>query len=74
MTWVWVFFATALIDVLWTRTVAATAARKALPAASWGTALYVVGNLVTLSVVGDPVLLLPGSAGAFVGTYLAVRR
>lgn len=72
--WLLVLLATALIDILWTRCVAATADRKALPAASWGTALYVVSYLVTLSVVSEPLLLIPGAAGAFVGTYWAVRK
>lgn len=74
MTWAWVFVATALIDVLWTRCVAATADKKALPAASWGTALYVASSLVTLSIVADPLMILPGALGAFVGTYGAVRQ
>ena len=74
MTWLGIFLATALIDVLWTRTVKATSQQKPIPAASWGTALYVASSLVTLSVVSDPLLLIPGAGGAFVGTYLAVRR
>lgn len=74
MTWLGVFVATALIDVLWTRCVAATAERRAIPAASWGTALYVASSLVTLSVVAEPLMIVPGALGAFAGTYGAVRR
>ena len=69
-----VFLVTAATDWLWTRCVSATVLRQEWRAASWGSVLFATSSLLTVSVVDDPWLVLPASAGAFVGTFLAVRQ
>lgn len=68
-----VFLVTAAIDWIWTRCVQATVEKHRWQAASWAAVLYAFSSAITISVVGDPWLVLPATAGAFVGTAIAVR-
>ena len=68
-----VFAATAVVDVVWARYVRHIADSRAVPAALYATAIALIGGFVTLTYVGDPVMLLPMSLGACFGTWLAVR-
>jgi hypothetical protein len=72
--WLFMFCATAAIDVVWARYTVAAAERRALHAAFWSAAIYIGGSVTMLAYIADNVLLLPCVLGAFAGTYVGVRR
>jgi hypothetical protein len=43
-------------------------------AAAWAAVLYASSALLTVSVVDNPWLVLPATAGAYLGTWLAVGK
>lgn len=61
------------MDVIWTKLTIATTERAPAVAAAWSTALYVLSTLAVFSVIHDLGLLMPAAAGAFLGTYVAVK-
>lgn len=69
-----VFALTALIDVVWARYNIACAEHRPLSAASWSMAISAGGSLTFLAYVDNHAMLVPSIAGAFVGTYVGVRR
>lgn len=71
--WALAFAALVLVDVVWALYVKALAAKKAATSAFWSVFIYLIGSSVMLKLVEDPNLLIPACAGAFVGTYIAVR-
>lgn len=73
MTALAVFLVTAALDAVWTWYVQGLAAKRVWQAATCAASLILLGAFNTVSIVGNPWLALPASAGAFVGTYLAVR-
>lgn len=68
-----VFLAMFATDMMWAMYTRQVADRKPLAAAAASVGLLVMGALVTLSYVTNPILLLPAAAGGFAGTWLAVR-
>jgi hypothetical protein len=69
-----VFVVTAAIDWMWTRCVACTVEKLRWRAAAWAAVLYASSALLTVSVVDNPWLVLPATAGAYLGTWLAVGK
>ena len=69
-----VFLVTAAIDLAWTRCVRATTERLRGQAAAWAVVLYLLSTYATVSVVADHWLVLPATAGAYLGTWLAVGK
>lgn len=63
-----------LMDVIWTRLTQATVARAPGVAAAWSTSLYLLSTYAVYSVIHDLWLLIPAAAGAYLGTYVAVKR
>lgn len=68
-----VFVLLFVMDVIWVRLTLATTQRAPAVAAAWSTALYVLSTLAVFSVIHDLGLLVPAAAGAFAGTYVAVK-
>jgi hypothetical protein len=69
-----VFAAVAVADVLWTLYILATSERRAALAAWCSTGIVLAAAFTTLAYVEDPRYLLPAGLGAWIGTYVTVRR
>lgn len=66
-----VFILMFIYELLWVRCVSALSGRP-IVAAAWSVALFLVGTLSVLDMVGQPYLLIPAAAGAFFGTFMMV--
>jgi hypothetical protein len=71
VTWIAVFFATAIGDWAWTNYVRSVAEARKYAAAGWSSAIVGVGSLVTLGLVESGWNAIPAVLGAFVGTLAA---
>lgn len=69
-----VFLSALILDWLWALYIRRSADGRAVSAACFAALLYVLGAYNMVSIVGDWWLAIPASAGAFVGTLVAVRR
>lgn len=69
-----VFGLVAVGDICWARYTAHAADRNRVRASLWATAIYLVGSMTVIQYTGDHRLIVPAIAGAFVGTWLGVRK
>lgn len=69
-----IFLLDAGIDWVWAKYNIACADRRPLQASTLAAIIISIGSVSTLMFVHDNWLILPGAAGAFVGTYIAVKR
>lgn len=69
-----VFLATATADVFWTKYMLEVAEKRAAWAALWSAGIIGLGAFTVVSYTHDARMLVPAMAGAFVGTFLTVRR
>lgn len=69
----YVFAAMALLDFVWARYTAAVTAKGAFKSAGYAATILFLNGSVVLGYASDPWMLLPAGAGAFVGTYFAVK-
>jgi hypothetical protein len=69
-----VFLAMLIGDSLWAKWMLATSKRQPVPAAAYSSAIILVGGFTAVAYVNDPRYLIPAALGAFVGTYVTVRR
>lgn len=69
-----VFFATALADFFWAKYILAIGGRSAGLAALWSSAIVMVNAAAIVVYVREPATIGAAVAGAFLGTYLSVRR
>jgi hypothetical protein len=74
MTWVFVFTATVIADVIWTEWSKAVTAKHAELAGLYAAGIILCGAFVTIEYVRDSSLVLPAALGAMLGTWLSVRR
>ncbi|NDD52631.1 hypothetical protein EBZ39_01920 [bacterium] len=65
---VYVFF-----DVLYALYVICVSRRQAISASAISSVLYSLGAYGTMNYLHNPLYLIPLAAGAFLGTYIAVR-
>ena len=69
-----VFASLFALDFVWARyTFAMTSGRPAI-AGSYASVLIVLSGAAAIGYTSDPWMLIPAAAGAFLGTYAAVRR
>lgn len=68
-----VFAAVAALDFVWAKYTYAITTKRATLAGFYGAVVFLLSGVATLGYVASPWLLLPAVAGAFVGTYAAVR-
>lgn len=61
-----------VLDLLWAWYTNAVAAKHIGAATIASGFIYLVGGYVTVQYVQDPTLLIPATAGAMLGTYVAV--
>lgn len=69
-----VFLAVIVVDFAWAKYIKTTAERKAVSAGLWAMFLYVLGGYVVTQYTEQPLMLIPASLGAFVGTYLGTKH
>lgn len=69
-----VFVAMVAADACWAKYMRYVAEGHATKAATWSAAIILVGAVAVVSYVNDHRLLIAAVLGAWVGTYLAVRR
>jgi hypothetical protein len=68
------FLAAAGVDILWAKYTVAAAERRAWYASTWSIGIYLAGSLSTWVFIHQPDTIWASCAGAFVGTYIGVRR
>ena len=73
MKYLLVFFAMTALDFCWARYTVATSRLNALRSGIWASLLILLSGFVTTSYVADHTMLLPACAGAFIGTYIALK-
>ena len=59
------------LDFVWVRYMRSATHGSPLAAANYSAVLFGLGALNTLAYVADPLLLIPGAAGAWAGTFVA---
>lgn len=69
-----VFVAYGLVDALYALYTLATVQRRALRAATYSVATYLLLGSGVIAFAHSAWYLLPAAAGGFLGTYLTVRR
>lgn len=68
-----VFGAMFVLDFVWAFYTKAIQKHRALASANWAVMILIFNGIAQIGYIGDPWLLLPAAAGAFGGTYLAMR-
>lgn len=69
-----VFASTLAADYAWTKYNVNVSAKRATAAASWSAAIVGFGAVSVVSYTHDPKLVIAALLGAFVGTWIAVKR
>lgn len=67
------FFSLALLDFVWAYYTRAVVAKRPASASAYAAVITVLNGGAAIMYVATPILLLPAAAGAFVGTWLALR-
>ena len=67
-----VVLATGVTDGLYVMFSAAVAARRAVPAASWSAAWYLVSSFAVISYTSNPIYVLFAALGSWIGAWLSV--
>lgn len=73
MSFILVFISTAIADVVWARYTLAVTAKSPLRAACWSALIILLGSFTVTQYVHDWRMVFPAAAGAFIGTWLAVK-
>jgi hypothetical protein len=68
-----VFAAVFVADLAWARYTVSVAAGRRQPAAAWSAAIVVLGAVSLIGYAHNPLLVLPAAAGAYLGTWVAMR-
>ena len=71
--WLLVFAAMFALDFVWTFYTRAIQRHAALAAANWAVGITLFNGGVTIGYVDNPWLLVPALAGAFTGTFSAMK-
>ena len=74
MKWLAVFAAMGVTDYLYASWSTAVTARRATQAAAYSAGIVLCGAFAITEYVSDPWLIVPATQGAFLGTYLSVKR
>jgi hypothetical protein len=72
-TWLFVFLSLVALDFVWAKYTQAITDKKPINAGLYAILILALGGFSIISYTTDHMLLIPACAGAFVGTYLAVR-
>lgn len=69
-----VFFAVAVVDVLWALYMGSVARKQAFWAATWSSLIILLGAFSVVQYTQDHWMLAPAMLGAFIGTHFTVSR
>lgn len=69
-----VFAVTFTLDFVWAWYTHAITARRALAASNYAAMIILLSGIGVVAYSTNPWLLLPGVAGAWLGTYTAIKR
>ena len=69
-----IFTVTAIVDAIWTMYNRAVTANKAFAAAAYSSGIVLAGGITVISYTENHWMILPAAAGAFVGTFFAVKK
>jgi len=69
-----VFFILLFADLLWTEWTNAVIAKQPIRAGFMSTGTVMVSAFTAISYMANPLYIIPAICGAFIGTYVAVRR
>ena len=72
--WLAVFVISALADMAWAIYTRHVVLHHAVPAAVWSAIIMLIVGFNTIAYTENHWLIVPAVAGAFVGTYVAVKR
>lgn len=72
--WLLVFAVTTCADFVWAEWSKAVTAKRPHLAGVWGAGTVVCAAIMAIAVTSDHWLIVPGAAGAYFGTLIAVRR
>lgn len=73
MMWLTVFIAVAVLDFVWAKYTSYVNDSRAVYAGVAAVLIMVLGGTAVIGYTSDPLMLIPAGAGAFVGTYAAVK-
>ena len=68
-----VFMSVAALDFVWAHYTKCINSGRAIGAGVYAAIIIVLGGTAVIGYTSDPWMLLPAGAGAFVGTYAAVK-
>ena len=71
--WILVFFALLIVDVLNAVYIKHIQKNNAILASSTAVVLFLASSVAVIGYVDDHWLLIPATAGAFVGTYIGIK-
>lgn len=71
--WITTFLAMTITDLMWAWYVKKVNANNAFMSGVAAVGLFAVGAITVVGYANNPILIIPASAGAFVGTYLGVK-
>jgi hypothetical protein len=72
-TWLVIFASMFALDFVWAFYMKAVQRSAAFSAASWAIAITVFNGAVQIGYIADHWLLVPAAAGAFIGTFFALK-
>lgn len=73
LTAVGVFAALFVLDFVWAKYTQAMTSKRALGASCYASAIILLSGFAAVSYTANPMMLIPAMAGAFAGTFTAVR-
>lgn len=68
------FLAAFFIDVIWVKYINAVNHELASKAAFWAVLMYGCSGIITINYISQPILLIPTLCGAWLGTYMEVKK
>ena len=74
MKYLLVFLVVTLLDYGWGAYIKAVSQKRPYQAAVWSAGIYLIGMANTLLAVEDHWMLIPGTLGTLLGTFLAVTH
>ena len=69
-----VFLATVAVDFAWARYTVYVAEKRVHPAAFWSAIIILASALSVLAYTENRWMVLPAAVGAYVGTFIALKR
>jgi len=68
------FVAVAVLDFIWSKYISNIQKKNRLGASIAASIIYLMGSYVIVSYVNNNLLIISASLGAFVGTYISIKK